>query len=603
MTTWKVGASGDLPIAASDAAWDGPAALKRMLDAGPDTARRGCLLYDSDADPKTQAAYKDPFANLDSGSLKAIPSGLRAAASRLPQTDAPQAAIDQARKILDGYFSKMKKQTKGNPLYAAWEKFRDTFSLQVSRDMAMMNIGQQVCAMLDQQNMANPEDYNSYHFLQDLYTAEDGSLYAISISGGSLYRWSITIDQNNNITLGTPSEVKPTFLPTSDTGTDVQNQTLRIHRTPSGGYAGFAIMGTAALNKDGEIDSRALFDCFVDRFNGTREYINIYHLGRDATRIGSIKKIFREGNLLIGYYELDDNPVANAAGATLAADTDGYWGGSIEFLSDDPGTKTQVAADIEAKVYERGTFLGFSIAKTVHGAAWSTGHFLTRTPDMNEQFLAAIDELLGDNEVAKTQFKGWVEAADLRVAAGITRTAKTEESVVVEQVEEVTQAAGDAAPASDTTPADSSQIVVDDQLLQAVVKALSESDFFKSVVDSESQMSDRLAALEESVAKLQGTGADAQPADATPVGQTVSEQVAASTQPFEQRLAAMEQVIGALSAFYDRSKPQVVQTATYRPGSNVPVQAHAAPPPVTPAVPASLKSQWKRPTKIAVGKQ
>jgi HK97 family phage prohead protease len=110
---WKVGASSDLPVDTATA-WDGAAAAKRMLDdAGfdgesPDAtkAARGFLIHDA-ANPALRSSYKLPFADLVDGTLKAIEGGIRAAASRLPQTDAPEAVREEARKVLDGYETKL----------------------------------------------------------------------------------------------------------------------------------------------------------------------------------------------------------------------------------------------------------------------------------------------------------------------------------------------------------------------------------------------------------------------------------------------------------------------------------------------------------------
>lgn len=106
---WKAGAPRDLPLDDSDA-WDGPAAAKRMLDdAGfdgesPDAAKaaRGFLIHDA-ANPALRGSYKLPFADIVGGALKAVKGGIRAAASRLPQTDAPAAVLDEARAVVDAY--------------------------------------------------------------------------------------------------------------------------------------------------------------------------------------------------------------------------------------------------------------------------------------------------------------------------------------------------------------------------------------------------------------------------------------------------------------------------------------------------------------------
>lgn len=111
---WKVGAARDLPIAETDS-WDGPAAAKRMLDdAGfdgdkPDSekARRGFLVYDA-AKPDERGSYKEPFADIIDGELKATSAGIRATASRLPETDVPESVREDARGVLDNYEERAK---------------------------------------------------------------------------------------------------------------------------------------------------------------------------------------------------------------------------------------------------------------------------------------------------------------------------------------------------------------------------------------------------------------------------------------------------------------------------------------------------------------
>ena len=106
---WKVGAAKDLPVQVSDD-WDGPAAAKRMLDdAGfegdnPDIARaaRGFLIHDI-ANPTLRSSYKLPFADIVDGTLKAIKGGLDAASSRVSQTDAPAAVLDEAKSVAAVY--------------------------------------------------------------------------------------------------------------------------------------------------------------------------------------------------------------------------------------------------------------------------------------------------------------------------------------------------------------------------------------------------------------------------------------------------------------------------------------------------------------------
>ncbi|HVJ31654.1 MAG TPA: HK97 family phage prohead protease [Terriglobia bacterium] len=110
---WKCGASRNLMLDMSDS-WDGSGAAGRMLDAATDAdgkidagkAKRGFLIYDA-ANPNLRGSYKEPFADIMGGELKAVAGGIRAAASRLPQTDAPADARDAARAVLDAYEAKI----------------------------------------------------------------------------------------------------------------------------------------------------------------------------------------------------------------------------------------------------------------------------------------------------------------------------------------------------------------------------------------------------------------------------------------------------------------------------------------------------------------
>ena len=110
---WKCGAARDLPIEDDDG-WDGPAAEKAIFSEcgfdgdSPDSAkaRKAFLCYDAAA-PDKRGSYKLPFAKMVDGKLKASASGIRAAASRLPQTDIPEGVKDEAHKVLDAYEAKI----------------------------------------------------------------------------------------------------------------------------------------------------------------------------------------------------------------------------------------------------------------------------------------------------------------------------------------------------------------------------------------------------------------------------------------------------------------------------------------------------------------
>ena len=97
--------------------WDGPAAQKAVFDAcgfdgdKPDLAkaRKAFLAYDA-SDPKKRGSYKLPFATIKDGRMTAVAAGIRAAASRLSQTDIPDDVQKSARAVIDEYEGKMTKE-------------------------------------------------------------------------------------------------------------------------------------------------------------------------------------------------------------------------------------------------------------------------------------------------------------------------------------------------------------------------------------------------------------------------------------------------------------------------------------------------------------
>lgn len=112
-SNWVVCGSRRLPLV-MDGTWDGAAAAESIFaasgfnDGHPDPAKAkgGFLVYDSN-NPSLKGSYKLPFARVQDGRLRAVASGVRAAASRLPQTDIPSDVADRARSIIDHYMAEI----------------------------------------------------------------------------------------------------------------------------------------------------------------------------------------------------------------------------------------------------------------------------------------------------------------------------------------------------------------------------------------------------------------------------------------------------------------------------------------------------------------
>ena len=111
---WVIGADTDLPLNET-LRWDGPGAARRVFELAmfdsdePDyeLARRAFLVYD-DERPELRGSYKLGIADVIDGELYVLSSGLRAAASRLPQTaDLDEDIVNEARAIIDYYVAEM----------------------------------------------------------------------------------------------------------------------------------------------------------------------------------------------------------------------------------------------------------------------------------------------------------------------------------------------------------------------------------------------------------------------------------------------------------------------------------------------------------------
>lgn len=107
---WKVGAAKDLAVEDSDS-WDGAAAEKSIFewaggdDFEPSKARKGFLVYNA-AEADKRGSYKLPIAHVVDGELKVPKGAIRAAASRLPQTDIPDDVKKRAEGVLNAYKKK-----------------------------------------------------------------------------------------------------------------------------------------------------------------------------------------------------------------------------------------------------------------------------------------------------------------------------------------------------------------------------------------------------------------------------------------------------------------------------------------------------------------
>jgi len=402
-----------------------------------------------------------------------------------------------------------------------------------ARTIAFEHIAAQVVALV-RAKLAET-DPDNYHWMQDLYY-DNGALFAVTVSAGRLWRWPVTLDRNDQVSVGDPVIVKVNFSVTNDAPTG-RMSTLR--ETNDGRWLGASVLCTATVNKMGILDSRGLFDSFIKRFKGDgSEYINLLHLGGGVSRIGTLRHVFRDDKLLVGIYELDkDDPVAVATARTLAADGDGYWGGSIEFRHFGEPTLLEVAEGISLPVTTDGELLGYSIARSADCAAWATCNLVFETRGlMTDKDKAVALELLGD------------EALVAQLAARLGDKNRTLEGAITYTVEEQ-QPTNDQRPmTNEPEPAASSGGLdaepIEYELDKAAVATLSDVVMERAV---RPLVDERTGALRSHVDDVM-SAFTVQVAAATASLAQLEERV-------EQRLAKLEQDDQVRYQQYDQAKP------------------------------------------------
>lgn len=247
--------------------------------------------------------------------------------------------------------------------------------------------------------------------------------------GGKLYTMSVAEAPDGTITAGTPIEVPITA--------QAQHSSVHLSRQADGRYRWFAIAAAAVINKANQIDSRELFDDFVDRFNKGRSFsIDFFH--DERMPIGTGDFLARCENLLLGSGLVAENELGQAFIEADAAGR-GEWGMSPYFGAE-AYERLQVAGDTEIPVYTKGYLIRIAVLPTKDACNFFTRIIAEKEQAMDTRTREALVTLFGD-EAKADAFIQKVEETNRTIAEEglLTRSASTDvEQTTTEQIETLT---------------------------------------------------------------------------------------------------------------------------------------------------------------------
>ena len=243
-------------------------------------------------------------------------------------------------------------------------------------------------------------EMDGYAFLTNLYF-DDDNMFAVFAQDGKLYRAPIRVS-GTDVSVGDLLEVQMEF-------TEVPRSMMTIRQLPDGRYRWIGISASSVLNRVGEIDSKEMFDSFIDNIAETGEYPlrMFYHMG-EQFRTGQCDFVGRDGNLLITSGLYDDTEIALGEVHARQADPD-YWGDSIGFVATEEPTMLMFDGDIEIPVYRQGILNEISTVPEAHAASWMTAMPTLETEVnrmLNDKQFEVFVKLFEDDE---DEARAWLE--------------------------------------------------------------------------------------------------------------------------------------------------------------------------------------------------
>lgn len=314
------------------------------------------------------------------------------------------------------------------------------------------------------------------HYLVDCYFDEDG-YYALYTDRGKLYRYPLMVE-GDELIFGELEPVMEIHQP-------IQTRTT-ITRQADGRYRWFSVSGTAVLNRSGEIDSRDLFDSFIEYAKQTGKYPirQFYHSG-EAFRTGQADFLARDEYCYITSGLYDNTPLAQAEIVARQNNPD-YWGDSIGYMPTVEPELSPITNGINIPVYRRGINTEISTLPESEAA-----HLFTRTEvqrmSLDGKAWEAFIQLWGGDEAKARQWLDENPQARNRAIEDnglITREDNTPENEDNQQ---------------------SNEIVIDDSVIELVSRSVIESEAITSLSTQLQEANELIVSRDNDITQLRAT--------------------------------------------------------------------------------------------------
>lgn len=320
-------------------------------------------------------------------------------------------------------------------------------------------------------------------WFHELYQ-DNGSTYAIASQMGTLYRMDVAF-VDGKILMGEPQSVQVEHVPVG--------RSLTVRRELDGRYRWVGVASTAILNRSNEVDSTALFDDFITRFNQQDLEESPVHLDFWHTDIllGTVDWIGRDGYVLLASGLLAEGELGEAIANELERDP-AYWGQSITFRVQGEPSMIEVMEGVSFPVWEQGVLRRIALLPQDHAAAWFTTMNL-RSVDMNKTMMDALRRLVGDE--AAEALAGTVDSVNQRASDPNVIARSTAEG-------DVDPVAGDDGTAE--VPQSETETVSEADMIRGMVQQMTDlTEVARGILDTVNGLEQRVTALEATDAERQ----------------------------------------------------------------------------------------------------